>query len=388
MRSAAGVFERSTLLALPTCTFGFSRSSHQVYQPVCLQTRSILLLYIPVCLLARSSSDTNGSRQVHERWDRRASPSCGGRLRRYVEFGLYRRESWHARGRYTDAHGLEVPPRRGVAASGRPPAPAAMAWPEGDSRAGRCGATRPGCISDGCGRGGGVRRHRGHHGPHRGPPTPYGRCPRWSRVGRACWQAAVGRTGRWPRRGRAGGWQRRKGCRGAALGLRHALCRDGGPCGGHASGAERVPPKERSRDERRGADGRCAWDTVRRKRLVVCRDSTVLGWVGACRRVALLGCCRLVRRLLHLRGLRFLLVEPEAEQRHQGEQPHLPNTPNHDGLGILNVRRAYRSASGYRACDLLWRRPAGEKLALGYQNVLMSPILVKERGRPSESPAG
>src|SRR5829696_4064019 len=99
MRSAAGVFERSTLLALPTCTFGFSRSSHQVYQPVCLQIRSILLLlllYIPVCLLARSSSDTNGSRQVHERWDWRASPSYGGRLRRYVEFGLYRGEIWHA----------------------------------------------------------------------------------------------------------------------------------------------------------------------------------------------------------------------------------------------------------------------------------------------------
>src|SRR5215217_619720 len=307
MRSAAGVFERSTLLALPTCTstFSFLRSSHQVYQPVCLQARSSLLLYIPVCLPTRRSSDTNGSRQVHERWDRRASPSCGGRLRRYVEFGLYRRESWHARGRYTDAHGLEVPPRCGAAASGRPPAPAAMAWPEGDSRAGRGGATRPGRIPDGSGRGGGVRRQCGYHGPHRGPPTPHGRGPCWSRVGRVCWQAAVGRTGSWHRRGRAGGWRRRTGCRGAALGLRHALWWDGGPGCGHAGGAERVPPKERSPDQRGGADGRCARDTVRRKRVVVRRDGTVLGRVGACRRIALLGCCGLVRRLLHLRGYGF-----------------------------------------------------------------------------------
>src|SRR5215207_11056425 len=63
-----------------------------------------------------------------------------------------------------------------------------MAWPEGDSRAGRGGATRPGRIPDGSGRGGGVRRQCGYHGPHRGPPTPHGRGPRWSRVGRVCWQ--------------------------------------------------------------------------------------------------------------------------------------------------------------------------------------------------------
>src|SRR5829696_252856 len=219
-----------------------------------------------------------------------------------------------------------------AAASGRPPAPAAKAWPEapaakawpeGDSRAGRGGATRPGRIPDGSGRGGGVRRQCGYHGPHRGPPTPHGRGPRWSRVGQVCWQAAVGRTGSWHRRGRAGGWRRRTGCRGAALGLRHALWWDGGPGCGHAGGAERVPPKERSPDQRGGADGRCARDTVRRKRVVVRRDGTVLGRVRACRRIALLGCCGLVRRLLHLRGLRLLLVEPEAEQRRQGEQSHL-----------------------------------------------------------------
>ena len=40
------------------------------------------------------------------------------------------------------------------------------------------------------------------------------------------------------------------------------------------------------------------------------------------------------------------------------------------------------------AAGLLWRRPVGERLARGYQNVLMSPILVKERGRPSGCSAG
>src|SRR5215204_2226112 len=246
------------------------------------------------------------------------------------------------------------------------------------------GVTRPGRLPDGCGRGGGVRGHRWHHGPHRGPPTPPGRGPRWPRFGRARRQAAVGRTGRWPRRGRAGGWRRCTGCRGAAVGLRHALCRDGWPGGGHASRAKGESPRER----KRGAHGRGAWDPVRRQRPVVRCAGTVLGWAGAGRRVALLGCCRLVRGLLHLWRLRLLLAEPEVEQRGQGEQPHLPHTPNHHGLGLPDVRRACRSARRCRARDLLWRRPVGERLARGYQNVLMSPILVKERGRPSDCSAG
>ena len=37
---------------------------------------------------------------------------------------------------------------------------------------------------------------------------------------------------------------------------------------------------------------------------------------------------------------------------------------------------------------LVARRPVGERLLRGYQNVLMSPILVKERGRPSACSAG
>src|SRR5215203_1392692 len=64
------------------------------------------------------------------------------------------------------------------------------------------------------------------------------------------------------------------------------------------------------------------------------------------------------------------------------------HTPNHHGLGLPDVRRACRSARRCRARDLLWRRPVGERLARGYQNVLMSPILVKERGRPSDCSAG
>jgi drug/metabolite transporter (DMT)-like permease len=106
------------------------------------------------------------------------------------------------------------------------------------------------------------------------------------------------------------------------------------------------------------------------------------GWV------TLLGCCRLVRRVLHLRGLRLLLAEPEVEQRGQGEQPHLPNTTDHHGLGLPYVRRACWSARCCGARDLLRRRPVGERLACGYQNVLMSPILMKERGRPSDCSAG
>src|ERR671920_1414952 len=172
MRSAAGVFERPTLLVRPmsTSTFVFRCSSHKVYQPVCLQTRPSLLLYIPVCLLIGRDYDANGAWYLHERWDWQGQPSYRGRLRGDVEFGLHRRESWHARGQYPDAHGLEVPARRGAASGRHPPAPTAMAWVEGDSR-------------DGCGGGGGVRRHRGHHGPHRRPPTPLGRGPRWSRIG-------------------------------------------------------------------------------------------------------------------------------------------------------------------------------------------------------------
>src|SRR5829696_1102330 len=388
MRSAAGVFERPTLLVRPmsTSTFVFWFSSHKVYQPVCLQTRSNILLYIPVCLLIGRDYDANGAWYLHERWDWQAPPSYRGRLRRDVEFGLHRRESWHARGRYPDAHGLEVPARRGAASGRHSPAPTAMAWGEGDSRAGCCGVTRTGRIPDGCGGGSGVRRHRGHHGPHRRPPTPLGRGPSWSRIGRARRQAAVGRTGRWPRRGRFGGWRRRTGgCRGAVVGLRHALCGDGWPGGGHAGGAKGESTKERSR----GAYyGRGTWDPVRRQRPVVRCAGAVLGWAGAGRRVALLGCCRLVRRFLHVRGLRLLLAEPEVEQRGQGEQPHLPNTPNHHGLGLPNVRRARGSSRCCGARDLLWRRPVGERLARGYQNVLMSPILVKERGRPSDCSAG
>src|SRR5215208_6397334 len=156
MRSAAGVFERPTLLVRPmsTSTFVFWFSSHKVYQPVCLQTRSSLLLYIPVCLLIGRDYDANGAWYLHERWDWQAPPSYRGRLRGDVEFGLHRRESWHARGRYPDAHGLEVPARCGAASGRHPPAPTAMARPEGDSCAGRCGVTRPGRIPDGCGRGG------------------------------------------------------------------------------------------------------------------------------------------------------------------------------------------------------------------------------------------
>src|SRR5829696_1988600 len=195
----------------------------------------------------------------------------------------------------------------------------------------------------------------------------------------------VGRTGRWPRRGRPGGWRRRTGgCRGAVVGLRHALCGDGWPGGGHAGGAKGESAKERSR----GAYGRGVGDPVRRQRPVVRCAGAVLGWAGAGRQVALLGCCRLVRRFLHVRGLRLLLAEPEVEQRGQGEQPHLPNTPNHHGLGLPDVRRARGSSRCCGARDLLWRRPVGERLVRGYQNVLMSPILVKERGRPSGCSAG
>src|SRR5829696_3143481 len=379
MRSAAGVFERPTLLVRPmsTSTFVLRCSSHKVYQQVCLQTRSYQLLYIPVRLLIGRDYDANGAWYLHERWDWQAPPSYRGRLRGDVEFGLHRRESWHARGWYTDAHGLEVPARRGAASGRHSPAPTAMAWVEGDSRAGCCGVTRTGRIPDGCGGGSGVRRHRGHHGPHRRPPTPLGRGPSWSRIGRARRQAAVGRTGRWPRRGRFGGWRRRTGgCRGAVVGLRHALCGDGWPGGGHAGGAKGESAKERSG----GAYGRGTWDPVRRQRPVVRCAGAVLGWAGAGRRVALLGCCRLVRRFLHIRGLRLLLAEPEAEQRGQGEQPHLPNTPHNDGLGVPDVRRACRSARRYRARDLLWRRPVGERLAraAATRSLLPQPVEAEE----------
>ena len=98
MRSAAGVLERPTLLVRPmyTSTFVFWKSSHKVYQRVCLQARSNLLLYIPVCLLMERDNYANGARYLHECWDRQAPPSYRGRLRGDVEFGLHRRESWHA----------------------------------------------------------------------------------------------------------------------------------------------------------------------------------------------------------------------------------------------------------------------------------------------------
>src|ERR671914_2966801 len=64
MRSAVGVFERPTLIVRPmsTSTSVFWCSSHKVYQPVCLQARSNLLLYIPVCLLIGRDNYPNGAR--------------------------------------------------------------------------------------------------------------------------------------------------------------------------------------------------------------------------------------------------------------------------------------------------------------------------------------
>ena len=63
-------------------------------------------------------------------------------------------------------------------------------------------------------------------------------------------------------------------------------------------------------------------------------------------------------------------------------------TTAHHGLGLPDVRRARGSSRYCGARDLLWRRPVGERLGRCYQNVLMSPTLVKERGRPSGRSAG
>ena len=87
-------------------------------------------------------------------------------------------------------------------------------------------------------------------------------------------------------------------------------------------------------------------------------------------------------------GYGFYWLNLKLSSVARGEQPHLLNATHNDGLGLSDVRRARRTARRYWACDLLWRRPVGERLARGYQNVLMSPILVKERGRLSDCSAG
>src|SRR5215208_2369848 len=56
-----------------------------------------------------------------------------------------------------------------------------------------------------------------------------------------------------------------------------------------------------------------------------------------------------------------------------------PTLPSVSSLGPPGASRL-RTVGGL----LIWRRPVGERLARGYQNVLMSFILVKERGRPSD----